>query len=446
MKRNRLTVTAAVLGVALLGPVGAAAGATTPSPTPSPEASGDTTPAANNAPVGVPDTATVVAGQAVAVKVLANDTDDDLPGTGPLTVDPVFDAGTAGSRAARADDGSGFTFTSTSADAGKTFTFSYRPNDGELSSAEPATVTVTVTAPPPVTRKVSITMADTPVALRSYTIRGGVRPRVGIDRVAVQRLSGTTWVSYKTDTTIPLASGTTTTGLWSVPFTTNVPKTYTFRAVAVWKDGKRAYTGKLTRTVVARADATVSGPLTRSSVPYSYRSGCPVGPSSLRRVTINRFTYDHKVARGSLVVRSSAVSDILTVFKASFAGRFPVRSMKPTDYYYAGGSRTPTQSDIKAMEADNTSAFNCRPVTGNPYRVSQHSYGNAIDINTVRNPYVVGSRVYPSWAGTYLNRSYVRTGMIIRSGVIASKMRQVGWPWGARWSHPDYQHFSSNGG
>ena len=54
------------------------------------------------------------------------------------------------------------------------------------------------------------------------------------------------------------------------------------------------------------------------------------------------------------------------------------------------------------MRADNTSAFNCRPVTGNPYRVSQHSYGNAIDINTVRNPYVVGSRVFPGFARTYL--------------------------------------------
>jgi hypothetical protein len=36
--------------------------------------------------------------------------------------------------------------------------------------------------------------------------------------------------------------------------------------------------------------------------------------------------------------------------------------------------------------------------------------------------------------------------MITRGGVLATKMRQVGWPWGARWSHPDYQHFSANGG
>ena len=144
----------------------------------------------------------------------------------------------------------------------------------------------------------------------------------------------------------------------------------------------------------------MSGPLSASDVRWSYRSGCPVAPSGLRRITMNRFTYGRVVARGSLVVHASAVPALLKVFKASFAARFPVRSMKPVDAFYAGGRRTPTQSDVAAMKADNTSAFNCRPVTGNPYRVSQHSYGNAIDINTVRNPYVVGSRVYPGFART----------------------------------------------
>lgn len=96
--------------------------------------------------------------------------------------------------------------------------------------------------------------------------------------------------------------------------------------------------------------------------------------------------------------------------------------------------------------ADNTSAFNCRKVTGNPYRLSQHSYGNAIDINTRENPYVTSHHVYPSGARTFLRRSKVRKGMIVGHGPIARKMRRLGWPWGARWAHPDYQHFSSNGG
>ena len=120
--------------------------------------------------------------------------------------------------------------------------------------------------------------------------------------------------------------------------------------------------------------------------------------------------------------------------------------MRPTDAFYPGGSRTPVESDKAAMRAGNTSAFNCRPVVGNPYRISQHSYGNAIDINTIENPYVTGGQVYPAGSGKYLDRSPYRRGMILSGGVIASRMRSAGWLWGARWSHPDYQYLSSNGG
>ena len=202
----------------------------------------------------------------------------------------------------------------------------------------------------------------------------------------------------------------------------------------------------LARQVRAVLDAQVSGPLSRAQVPYSWRSGCPVPPSALRKVTLNRFDFHGVVARGSVVVRSTTVPAVVRVFTASFKARFPVKSMKPSDTIYAGGGRTPTQSDVAAMRAGNTAAFNCRSVTGNPYRISQHSYGNAIDINTIQNPYVTGSHVYPSFAREYLNRSTYRKGMILSGGVIATQMRRVGWPWGARWSHPDYQHFSSNGG
>ena len=101
-------------------------------------------------------------------------------------------------------------------------------------------------------------------------------------------------------------------------------------------------------------------------------------------------------------------------------------------------------SDTRSMAVDNTSAFNCRSVTGNPYRISQHSYGNAIDINTWENPYVTSSHVYPS--RHYLRRTPYRTGMILRHRAVARAFAYLGWLWGARWSHPDYQHFSSNGG
>jgi hypothetical protein len=177
--------------------------------------------------------------------------------------------------------------------------------------------------------------------------------------------------------------------------------------------------------------------LTRADLPYTYRAGCPVGPSRLRLLQVTYLGFDHKKHRGEIVVNAAALNDVSAVFHRALEHRFPIRTMHRVDFFRG--------SDIRSMEHDNTSAFNCRHVTGNPTRLSQHSYGNAVDVNTRENPYVTGSRVYPSTSRTYLNRSNVRRGMLLRSGVIPREFARLGWPWGARWSHPDYQHFSSNG-
>ena len=152
---------------------------------------------------------------------------------------------------------------------------------------------------------------------------------------------------------------------------------------------------------------------------------------------MNYWSFDTgRLVRGSLIARSSSVADLRAVFTKMFNARFPIHKMAPVDLYHG--------SDVRSMAADNTSAFNCRSVTGNPYRVSQHSYGNAIDVNTYENPYVTSGRVYPT--KHFLGRSTYRKGMILRHGVVQRAFTAAGWLWGARWGDPDYQHFSSNGG
>lgn len=177
---------------------------------------------------------------------------------------------------------------------------------------------------------------------------------------------------------------------------------------------------------------------TAAEMPFTYRSGCPVPPARLRRIVLPYYDWNDVPRFGTLVANASVVSDLQRVFRKAFAARFPIKKMDSVDLYRG--------NDVVSMAADNTSAFNCRKVTGNPYRLSQHSYGNAIDINTVENPYVTSSRVYPSRGVPFLKRSVSRKGMILPGTPIASAMAAEGWPWGARWSHPDYQHFSSNGG
>ncbi|MEI7760611.1 MAG: M15 family metallopeptidase [Thermoleophilia bacterium] len=68
-------------------------------------------------------------------------------------------------------------------------------------------------------------------------------------------------------------------------------------------------------------------------------------------------------------------------------------------------------SDFRSIEADNTSAFNCRFVDGTT-RYSEHAYGRAIDVNPIENPYVTRSRTtsHPS-SRPYVSRTPFRPGM-----------------------------------
>ena len=172
--------------------------------------------------------------------------------------------------------------------------------------------------------------------------------------------------------------------------------------------------------------------------PSVWRQGCPVGPSSLRHVSVPFVGFDGRPHRGGLVVHHSAAQDVVSAFRALYRARFPIRRMRPIQAY--GGD------DFASIEADNTSAFNCRPATGSS-RWSEHAYGRAIDINPLENPYVSGGRTSHKGSVPYLDRSTVRPGMAVEGGVLVRAFDAVGWGWGGRWSSPvDYQHFSVSGG
>jgi D-alanyl-D-alanine carboxypeptidase len=179
--------------------------------------------------------------------------------------------------------------------------------------------------------------------------------------------------------------------------------------------------------------------VTAAQLPYSWRSGCPVGPAQLRRVRLRYIGFDGRVHTGQLVVRDRVAREVVVIFRTLYRARFPIRKMRPVDAYHA--------SDERSVEDDNTSAFNCRyAVASGPKHWSMHAYGEAIDINPVENPYVYGGTVSHTNARPYLDRSRVRPGMAVRGGVLVETFAQHGWGWGGTWTGtPDYQHFSTSG-
>jgi hypothetical protein len=170
----------------------------------------------------------------------------------------------------------------------------------------------------------------------------------------------------------------------------------------------------------------------------SWHPGCPVGLDDLRYLRLGYYGFDGAAHRGALVVDASAVSAMRIAFADLFAHRFPIRRMHLVDDYGA--------SDYRSIEADNTSAFNCRRATGET-RWSQHAYGRAIDVDAIENPYVYANGTTAHAAsGPYLDRADHRKGMAYPGGVLVRAFAKAGWGWGGTWPGPtDYQHFSATG-
>ena len=184
--------------------------------------------------------------------------------------------------------------------------------------------------------------------------------------------------------------------------------------------------------------ARLSSADVRRMVGTSWHRGCPVALADLRLVTATYWGFDKRAHTGRIVVHRDVAADVLAVLGRLYAARFPIRRMVPVDAY--GGS------DFRSIEADNTSAFNCRYVDGTT-RWSEHAYGRAIDLNPIENPYVTssGTTSHPA-SRRYLRRAPYRPGMAVEGGAVVRAFDAVGWGWGGRWSGArDYQHFSTSG-
>jgi hypothetical protein len=148
--------------------------------------------------------------------------------------------------------------------------------------------------------------------------------------------------------------------------------------------------------------------------------------------------FDRAIHRGEMVVHRSFARAVVRVFRAMFEARYPIRQMRLVDDYRG--------DDERSMAADNTSAFNCRPVTGGS-SWSEHAYGRAIDINPVENPYVSSrGQVLPPAGRPYADRRSRARGVIHHGDDVWRAFHSIGWGWGGDWrSFHDYQHFSSTG-
>ncbi|MET0801122.1 MAG: M15 family metallopeptidase [Actinomycetota bacterium] len=184
------------------------------------------------------------------------------------------------------------------------------------------------------------------------------------------------------------------------------------------------------------------GPFLRERlVGRNWRPGCPVGIEDLRHVEVSYRDFTGHVRSGPLIVHEMVAEDILSVFRRLFRAGFQIHRIKLPPRY-----RPPT-SDDWTNTRNRTAAFNCRPATGNPGSLSHHSYGWAIDINPLQNPYVgPDGSVLRRAAKPYTDRALREPGMVRPGDVVVRSFERIGWEWGGDWiTLKDYMHFSLTG-
>ncbi len=178
-------------------------------------------------------------------------------------------------------------------------------------------------------------------------------------------------------------------------------------------------------------------PVTRAELGASWRAGCPVHWSKLRALDVTFWDYAGRHRTGRLIVHAVVVPDVRAVFRRLHTAGFQIKAIRPVTDFGA--------SDARSMRANNTSAFNCRYVAGTT-TWSQHSYGRAVDVNPVQNPYVDDGVADPTNGTPWIDRSPAGPGMAVAGNVLVRAFADIGWGWGGRWtSARDYQHFSQSG-
>jgi len=170
-------------------------------------------------------------------------------------------------------------------------------------------------------------------------------------------------------------------------------------------------------------------------VNVTWRPGCPVPLEKLRRVQVPYNAPEGPTQSGDLIVHQDVAKDVAKIFKKLHELGFVIENISP--------ALTQHGKDDALMRSNITSAFNCRRITGGK-GFSRHSYGKAIDINPLWNPYIKGKTVLPKEAPTFAKppRSLNQPGLIHSGSPIVKLFRKYGWQWGGAWKRvKDFQHF-----
>ena len=171
----------------------------------------------------------------------------------------------------------------------------------------------------------------------------------------------------------------------------------------------------------------------------SYHKNCPVPINDLRIVNIKYLDFNKTVSYGDLIVHKDVAFEVSEIFEELFKINYPIQQIIPIEKYNG--------DDFESIEANNTSAFNCRKAEASK-KYSKHSFGKAIDINPIQNPYVYkdGTSSHKE-SKEFITREFSDDTAQSRAVLLANSkavliFKKYDWKWGGDWKNiKDYQHF-----
>jgi hypothetical protein len=190
-------------------------------------------------------------------------------------------------------------------------------------------------------------------------------------------------------------------------------------------------------TMVFHRQLFISGPVPEQvqqrMIGKSMPANIPISFNELRYLQLPYYDFEGNIQIGEMVCNKAIADDLLDIFRILFHFEYPFQSIRLVDDFDG--------DDEASMQANNTSCFNYRNIPGSQL-LSKHALGRAIDINPLQNPWVRGSRTYPSTATPYRDRSRDFPHKIDKQDLCYRVFKWKGFFWGGEWkTAKDYQHF-----
>ncbi|WP_083568587.1 M15 family metallopeptidase [Arcobacter sp. LA11] len=172
----------------------------------------------------------------------------------------------------------------------------------------------------------------------------------------------------------------------------------------------------------------------------SYKKDCPIELNNLRYLNLSYIDFEGNTKIGELIVHKDVSIEIVDIFKKLYETKYPIYKMELVSNYKG--------NDFDSIEANNTSAYNCRNIEGTT-KWSRHAYGKAIDINPIQNPYISKTgNISHKESLKYEKRAHINLdnpndkSMILKDDYIVKVFKKYRWVWGGDWrTIKDYQHF-----